>query len=230
MTAAWIEELVAPTFREADDTEAEGPRLRRAALRSFERSLPPHYRDARLESATIARRVKLPLPRELPTAKSVVFMGPPGIGKTTLAVALFRARFERELERTAPTSDVDVTRSVLQFRFVHAHRLAVARINGAEGLAELAASIRARVLLIDDLGEGATVASNPVRDVIQERHADERETWLTTNFGPKAIAERYGAGIARRIFERATIVRAGAQSTVDPPVAPFHDANQGLRK
>ena len=74
------------------------------------------------------------------------------------------------------------------------------------------------LLLLDDLGHDAKVPSNPVSDLIQERHAEQRTTWLTTGLNAREIADRYGAGIARRIFESAQLVRgtsSAGDSTVD---------------
>lgn len=204
MSAAWIEELARPAFREQEDSEArERERLRRVALRSFEQSLPLFYRWARLDSPLLATRVKLAIPGELPTARSVVFIGSPGIGKTSLAVAMLRALLERDLDRTAPESDDDANRIARRYRFAHAHRLGVARLSGLEGAAELQAAIRAPVLVLDNLGAEAAIPSNAIPELIIERHAEQRETWFTTESEPRAIAERYGGGIARRVFEGA---------------------------
>ena len=212
MTAKWIEELARPSFRETADVEGlERARLRRAALHAFERSLPPLYRWARLDSPLIATRVKLPIPRELPTAKSVVFIGAPGIGKTSLAVALLRAMLERDLAAATLANEESAALVPRKYRFVHAHRLGAARIKGAEGLADLKTALQATVVLLDDLGAEADVPSNTAPEVIQERHAEERATWCTTSLSPQEIAERYGAGIARRVLERAMVLRlAGA--------------------
>ncbi len=73
-------------------------------------------------------------------------------------------------------------------------------------LAELEATIQAPVLLLDDVGAEPSIASNAVPEVIQERHAEQRVTWITTGLSPKEVAERYGGGIARRAMEHASIV------------------------
>jgi hypothetical protein len=65
------------------------------------------------------------------------------------------------------------------------------------------------VLALDDLGNERAERS-AVPDVIFERHAEDRPTWLTTAFGPDAIAKRYGDGIARRVFERAAVIDLSA--------------------
>ncbi|MGH7283822.1 MAG: hypothetical protein ACRELY_20035 [Polyangiaceae bacterium] len=210
MSAAWIEELARPPFREPEGSEArERERLRRLALRAFEQSLPPLYRWARLDSPLLTKRVNLAIPGALPTARSVVFIGPPSIGKTSLAVAMLRARLERELTRTTPESDDDAERIARRYRFGHAYRLGVARLGGPEGAVELQAAIRTPVLVLDNLGAEPAIPSNAIPEVLIERHAEERVIWITTELEPRAIAERYGGGIARRIFENGHVFRLG---------------------
>ncbi|MEO8801207.1 MAG: hypothetical protein ABI551_25165 [Polyangiaceae bacterium] len=222
MTASikdWIDELAQFPLRAppADCAEvAERESRRRDALRTFEMALPLKYRWARLGHPLLAKRAKgMAIPEAPPTASSVVFLGRPGAGKTSLAVALLRSLLERELAAAESADDFDGL--VRGFRFVHAHRLGVARIPGSADPDEIRNATNARVLLLDDLGEDCDVPSNPVPGVIIERHAEERTTWITTSRTPTAIAERYGGGIARRVFEHAhrfaeTPVRSMADS------------------
>ena len=208
-TAAWIDDLAKARLRfeiESSD-EHEIARRRRDAIRTFENALPPLYRWARLDSPLLAERVKLPIPRELPTARSVMLMGPPGIGKTSLAVAMLRAMLERELAPAKFASDDSAVQIARRYRFAHAHRLGAARISGPAAAAELEAAIRSRVLLLDDLGTDANIASNPVAEAIAERHAEERVTWVTTSLSPTEIAKRYGGGVARRLLEHSQLLR-----------------------
>ena len=67
--------------------------------------------------------------------------------------------------------------------------------------------MRASVLLLDDLGRDEEIRSNPVPAIIADRHPEERVTWITTELTPAEIAKRYGDGIARRICEKALVVR-----------------------
>lgn len=206
--APWIEELAATPLR-FDVASGSSPETarRRAASRAFESTLPALYRWARLDHPLIAKRVQLPIPCDLPIGKSVVFLGPPGLGKTTLAVALLRALFERDLARASLESDDEGECVARRFRFTHAHRIGVARLGGVEGAAELQAAIRPPVLVLDDLGAEAKIPSNAVPEVITERHAEERATWITTGLSPSEIATRYGGGVARRILEFAVLYR-----------------------
>ncbi|HEX7666050.1 MAG TPA: ATP-binding protein [Polyangiaceae bacterium] len=200
--ADWIEELSRFPVRTELAERDESERRRRDAIRAFESSLPAHYRWARLSDPLLAKRVRLEtLPMTVPARGNVVFMGPSGAGKTSLAVALLRALFERELAKS------DEHCSPSRYRFVHARQLAVARLPGTSfDVSDLRSALNAAILLLDDIGNDCMIPSSPVSDVISERHAEERATWITTELGATQIAERYGAGIGRRIFERATTV------------------------
>ena len=181
MTASikdWIDELAQFPLRatpDDGDETAEREVRRRDALRAFEMALPQKYRWARLGHPLLAKRAKgMVIPKEPPTASSVVFLGRPSAGKTSLAVALLRSLLERELAAAESADDFDGL--VWGFRFVHAHRLGVARIPGSTDPDEIRNATNARVLLLDDLGEDCDVRTNAVPGVIIERHAEGRTT------------------------------------------------------
>jgi hypothetical protein len=69
--------------------------------------------------------------------------------------------------------------------------------------------------VLDNLSDDSKFETNTIPDVIIERHAEERTTWITTELEPEALAKRYGGGIARRVFEHAQIIRFGAARTID---------------
>lgn len=68
--------------------------------------------------------------------------------------------------------------------------------------------MRATVLVLDDLGQELTMrmACNPVVEVIRERHAHERATWVTTFLALPGIEKAYGSGTARRVCDGATVL------------------------
>ena len=209
--ADWIEELsrtVSSRLAAARGGEDEiVARRRREALHAFEQSLPPRYRTARLEHPDFRRRVSLAeIPTNPPSALCALFFGSPGLGKTTLAVALLRALLERKIASLPLANDDEVDTIARHCRFAHAHRLGVAGLVPGDPV-EIQRAMRAPVLLLDDLGRDADIKSNPVSSIIAERHAEERVTWITTELTPAGIAERYGDGIARRVCENASVVR-----------------------
>ena len=127
----------------------------------------------------------------------VVWMGDPGAGKSSLAVASLR-RWVSGSHRPA--------------MFVAAHHLATARIQHAAGRGEaplVARAIAAPLLLIDDLGQGNTTATDAVSDVIRDRVDQDKPLWITTGLTAQELMARYDGGALRRIFERAMIVRVG---------------------
>ncbi len=162
--------------------------------------IPESYRWAHRASGHLLARIAHPDPatllQQVIAARQVVLVGPARAGKTSLAVAALR----------------HVGATAYGARFCHAHRLGTARIQHGAGEGEatiVRRAIAAKLLLLDDVGNERQMATNAVPDVIFERHADDAPTWYTTAFEADAIAAKYGDGIARRMFERALVVRLG---------------------
>lgn len=163
-------------------------------------SIPARFRWARLGAPELASRCQLQgvtaqVAVELVLrAAGAVFAGPAGSGKTSLAVACMYARGTG--------------------LFVPALRLGTARQQSRLGDGEASAvedAVRAPLLLLDDVGQEAKTTSNAVKDVVFARHDADRPTWITTGMSPQQLAELYGDGFARRIFEGAYAVRMGAK-------------------
>lgn len=126
-------------------------------------------------------------------APRIVFLGPAGTGKTSLAVYM--------MLRRAATG----TRAL----YVPAHRLALARLqhragDGEPRLVEQAMAVD--LLLLDDVGTERPNQTNAVPDVIIERHAEGRATWITTGLDDAALARHYGDNVARRVREGAVVI------------------------
>jgi hypothetical protein len=176
---------------------------RKEALAALERTLPPAYRWASFSAPELPARVP---PPSIGVAQSswreprLCVMGICRAGKTSLAVAMLR-QWATWSERAAA--------------FLHAHRLGVARIqhpagHGEPEIVELA--MRAPLVLLDDLGSERDHALSAVPDVIFERHAENRPTWVTTGLTRDQLVKRYGPGVVARIFERAKVIRLSAAS------------------
>lgn len=173
-------------------------------LAAFLESVPPRYRWAKLEAPDLSARVS---PRSaiaaarlaMESTAPVVLTGGAGFGKTSLGVALVAGL---------------VTGGAVSARFVDSRALVRARQDGrlGDGEAKLVARcVAVQVLILDELGAEAGVgtAATVIADVVHERHAHERRTVYTTPFEAEAIAAKYGDGIARRIFEGATVIKLG---------------------
>lgn len=156
--------------------------------------IPARYRDNAFDGAELAARVKDPK-AIAPVHDAcrvgtdrIVLVGAAGVGKTSLAAAALR---ELSYQRT----QVGV--------YVDARSLAFARTHSSLG-AE-AALVRevldAELLVLDDVGLDPDAHHSAVPDVIYDRHARCALTIVTTSLSAEQAAARYGAGVARRLFE-----------------------------
>ncbi|MGH7285641.1 MAG: hypothetical protein ACRELY_29330 [Polyangiaceae bacterium] len=214
--AEWIAELTSTVSSRLVEVESANAledaelaaRRRREVLRAFELSIPTVYRWARFDHPGFRLVGPNPkLPTRPPTAKRVVFLGPAGAGKTTLAVAMLRSLLEELIASRALVGEDNVETLARHCRFAAAHRLGVARLAAHADPAEIQSAMRAPVLLLDDLGDDAHIGSNPIPNIIAERHAEDRVTWITTGLSPDEIAARYGGGTARRVLDGAECIR-----------------------
>ncbi len=189
------------------DAEAARERASVAAQRqrAIAMTIPRSYQWAKLDAPELAERVRgngaVRKARAALDATWIVLRGSAGTGKTSLAVAMLRA-----WARVYTVGDA---------AFVAAPKLAMARIqhsagDGEPALVELA--MRARLLVLDDLGSERDHRTSAVPDVIFERHAEGRATWITTGLTDEQLEARYGEGIARRVLERAVVIDAGSAS------------------
>lgn len=185
------------------DEEIEAGRRREWAGRALS-TIPRSFAEVTLATPWLAQLVGAQAIAEATQAvraPRAAFLGPAGAGKTSLAVAMFRALLE--VERPDPYRRAE-------HRYVSAHALAKARAMHTLGDGEaplVEASLRAPLLLVDELGGEDARHASAVAEVIYERHAEGLPTWITTGVLPKDLANRYGGGIARRLFEGATIFR-----------------------
>ena len=125
-------------------------------------------------------------------------------GKTSLASAMFRAR---------------CLATKVRGDFVPSYKLGLARLQHPAGRGEpevVATAMTAKFLVLDDVGGERDNPTNAIPDIICERHDQDRPTWVTTGFTAKQMADRYGAGVARRLFEHATVIRTGRPSAPPP--------------
>jgi len=175
---------------------------RNDALGALNRTIPQAFQWARFSAPELSHRAGPAaagvLREALWRTPRLVFAGAAGSGKTSLAVACLR-RWAYENARAAA--------------FFHACELGMARIQHPAGRGEPELVDRATkwpLVLLDDLGSERSIAGCAVPDVIYLRHAAERALWITTGLSRDAVVERYGAGIARRVFEGATVITPDA--------------------
>jgi len=193
-----------PTPEMDDPDDGAHRRGRNEALAALERTIPPVYRWSRFSAPELRERVPvaaIALGQSSCREPRICVMGICRAGKTSLAVAMLRQW---------------VVSSGRCGAFLHAYKLGVARIqhpagHGEPEMVELA--IRAPLVLLDDLGSERDHAMNAVPDVIFERHAENRPTWITTGLTRDQLVKRYGPGVVARIFERAKVIRIAAKGS-----------------
>lgn len=211
--ADWLAGLTPPVSATDSPSEPDAVQEARRRVRS---TVPPSYRWAFQKSlgdpATAARVAILEWVGKVEgwcASPWVILAGLAGSGKTSLGVAMLRAAFERAVANVADSYDVE---RAGRMRFVHAFRLGVARIQHRAGdgeAEEVRDAMRAPLILLDDVGSERDTANNALPDVIFERHAEGRATWMTTGLTVSQLKARYGDGIARRMLERATVIKVG---------------------
>ncbi len=166
------------------------------------KSIPPTFQDASffLLSSSLGKRVT-PWSKvsdcRTTSARTILLMGPAGAGKTTLAVA-------KLVQLAAEYHGLCL--------FVDAYELARARQTHplGEGEAPLVARVmRARTVVLDDVGAERQDVAGTVGEVIFDRHAAERRTIVTTGMTEAQLRDRYGAGVHRRLFEDAAVIKLG---------------------
>ena len=179
---------------------------KRKARETTELAVPAMFAWSRFDAPELAQRCKCS-PEAFGRAlgavacQRVVICGPSGYGKTSIAVAMLRAWAEQVGYKFAQPPV-----------FYFAIDLASARSRERFGreAPDVEAAMAAPLLVLDDLGTDAALATSAVTDVIFKRHAEARATWITTWMTKAEMRSRYGEGITRRVLEDARIIDLGA--------------------
>ena len=182
---------------------------RRARIRArIAREIPERFRWATLDHPLLGERItgaegKACRLRAVEPRSRVVLLGEAGSGKTTLACAWLRACIEAD--------------PAARHRYIAAHDLAAPGY--VEGVSRLELALSAEALVLDDLGAelagagaGTGVAAQRIEAVVRlVRVRADRDLGMvvTTTHDAQGIAGIYGDGVARRLFEGATVVRCG---------------------
>lgn len=227
---------------------AEGEHAQRLAR--WLRTIPGRYRDVSWEALPTLRRedgaprVTLSpgsslsgLRGLLSRAHRIVLLGPAGSGKSTIAMAVLRERWEaadRDLAQaqarlaSAPAFRAGRSLPLPRLR-ERTHRFVLAStLREPERRADdrrvhpLELALGADVLVLDELGtelEGAQEGTGllaqrmgPACAVVAGRFDHGRDTIITTGLDRAKIAKLYDDRVARRAFEGAVVIRLGSAS------------------
>lgn len=202
--------IEAKTCRRCDDAA-----YRARLLKPTRDSIPSHFRwtfdatPALLQPRVIASPELVRRGLENPPSTSLLFMGPTGSGKTSLAVAMLDAWVRAEPGRRTGAF------------FVEAGWLARARARhrlGADEAPLVADALRATLLVLDDLGNEREDRDGCITDIVYGRANADLPTWVTCGLSTKeqtmdafaaVLARRYDGGFVRRVLETSKRVQLG---------------------
>jgi DNA replication protein DnaC len=145
------------------------------------------------------------LVKEFPSDRGLLFMGPTGVGKTHLAVAIIRGLIDKGV--AGVFSEFGSLLKQIQDSYNP--------ISKSSELKVLAPIYETDVLVLDELG--ATVPTDWVRDtmyqIINKRYNDKKLTILTTNYSDarrsdkeQVLEDRIGTRLRSRLYEMCTKV------------------------
>lgn len=207
-----LDELMPDVARSVADGEDRAARQRAAmlsiVLKETLRLVPPAYAAAELDASWLVELVGVDITARAKQSlgeRAGAMLGMPGTGKSSLAAAVFKAA-----ARAEPDS-----RRLHRFVWVSSHKLAKARAIQPLGEGEapdVESALSSSMLVLDELGGEDPRYASAVAEVLYERYERQLPTWVTTGVDSKAIASRYGGGIARRVFENAAVFRLGKRT------------------
>ena len=189
---------------------------KRARLQLAFDSVPERYREATFsQHAFVARCVRdtnaigKAIKAASDRAERVTLLGQAGAGKTTLAAAIFHFELEHATHSGEGPGHFD---AVSRARWIAAKTLATARRNASLGAEPelVRTAISCPLLVLDDLGTGKEDFADPTVDVLFARFDAGRRTIVTTGLDRPTIAQRYGGGFERRLFEGAAVIEVRA--------------------
>jgi len=186
----------------AYDGRCRPQRVARAKARSLSAVIPRRYRDvsfdrppvSELEPAIVAatRRYSMTIEDQLDAGRGLWFMGPPGTGKTTLAMLVSQSA----LKAGRSVAIYSLPRLLNEIR--DTHRAERSHVDLLDRLTEV------DLLHIDDVGAERTTdwVLEELYSIVNGRYEDQRSMVITTNILDRdALCEQISARTVSRLTE-----------------------------
>jgi DNA replication protein DnaC len=174
--------------------------------------VPTHFRMLRpndFPASTPAQREALAAIRKWAKSRTgdlakpwLVLRGPPGRGKTSLAIGIARHRLQADLATDAAFTSVPDLLDRLRATFDRAGRAEEREADVMEELCD------ADLLILDDVGAEHTTtwAVERLFTLLNHRHGEHLSTIITTNLDAAQLSQRLGDRLAWRIAEMSEVV------------------------
>lgn len=194
---------------EEERQREERERERAQVVRRYFAEIPRHFQDRTFDSYRVADTNKeaFDLAQSWPPTEgkqSLLFMGPPGTGKTHLAAAIAIRQAERA--RSVIFGTVPSILGRIKDTFNKGESATEAEVKNAISNCSL--------LVLDDLGKEkpSEWVEETLYEIINNRYTKRLPVIITTNVGLKSVEARYqwnGEAIVSRLFEMCTGVKVG---------------------
>lgn len=195
---------------------ADRQAARETILSTARDSVPAFFRPIRFGTPAFAKLVHAS-PAAIAAARAalsdgtavVTLRGDPSKGKTTLACAMLAEVVDAGADLACHPTALERARYA---RFVDAVQLSLSRQEhrlGGGAPDEVLRAKNASVLVLDEFGKDDRRTVD-VAKIIHDRHAAGDLTIVTTWMDQAAVAAAYDGGVARRLFEKAVVIRLGA--------------------
>lgn len=188
--------------------ERERAGRQRAHLVGAWESIPERFREAHWWAWDTQRGAVLTL--ALTQGGSLLLRGRPGVGKTALACAILGRHLDRGSAPLATWADVEDAASMRYVTDADLNRAAAAHPLGHGDAPLYREAVRAKLLVLDELGVDLTSPRRVGRDVLFARYDAHRPTIVTTGHERAQVEMHWGGGAGRRIWTQSLDVNMDA--------------------
>ncbi|MCH9837457.1 hypothetical protein K0U83_17470 [bacterium] len=188
--------------------ERERTERQRAHLADAWESVPERFRDAWRWDWDDKRGATIAL--MLSQGGSFLLRGKPGMGKTALACAVLGRHLTRATAPLATWPDVEDAASMRYVTDADLNRAVSAHPLGQGDAPLYREAVRAKLLVLDELGVDLASPRRVGRDVLFARYDANRPTIVTTGHERAQVEAHWGGGAGRRIWTQSLDVNMDA--------------------